>query len=449
MSRPDGRSADQLREIKITRGWLEHAEGSALIEFGATRVLCAASATEEVPRWRRGSGLGWVTAEYAMLPRATNTRGDRESIKGRPGGRTQEISRLVGRSLRACVDAKALGENTIIIDCDVLQADGGTSTAAITGGYLALADAVGWLQGRRRCKGDPLVASVAAVSVGIVDGEPRLDLCYEEDVAAQTDMNVVCTGDGSFVEIQGTAEREPFGRELLDELLDLGVAGCAELTTAAAGRPAAMTGLMTDPRAKIILATHNPDKLAELRRILVASRVDVDVADLGDHPDMPQVAETGATFERERPAEGARGGGPHRPARGRRRLRPVRRRAERHARRALGPLVRRRHGDDEANLRLLLAQLADVPADRRAAHFYCVAALVLPSGAEHVTEGTVHGWLTDAPRGTNGFGYDPIFVPGSSAETTAELTPEEKDAISHRGKALRALAPVIAALLGG
>jgi ribonuclease PH len=230
MSRPDGRSPDQLREIRMTRGWLEHAEGSVLIEFGATRVLCAASATEEVPRWRRGSGLGWVTAEYAMLPRATNTRGDRESVKGRLGGRTQEISRLVGRSLRACVDAKAMGENTIIIDCDALQADGGTRTAAITGGYVALADALGWLQGRKRCKGDPLVASVAAVSVGIVDGEPRLDLCYTEDVAAQTDMNVVCTGDGRFVEVQGTAEREPFDRDLLDRLLDLAVAGCADLT---------------------------------------------------------------------------------------------------------------------------------------------------------------------------------------------------------------------------
>ncbi|HXZ69663.1 MAG TPA: ribonuclease PH [Streptosporangiaceae bacterium] len=230
MSRPDGRSPDRLREIRMTRGWLEHAEGSVLIEFGATRVLCAASATEEVPRWRRGSGLGWVTAEYAMLPRATNTRGDRESVKGRLGGRTQEISRLVGRSLRACVDAKAMGENTVIIDCDVLQADGGTRTAAITGGYVALADALGWLQGRKRCKGDPLVASVAAVSVGIVDGEPRLDLCYAEDVAAQTDMNVVCTGDGRFVEVQGTAEREPFDRDLLDRLLDLAVAGCADLT---------------------------------------------------------------------------------------------------------------------------------------------------------------------------------------------------------------------------
>src|SRR5437868_1446449 len=227
MTRPDGRAADALRTVRFTRGWLEHAEGSVLVEFGSTRVLCAASVSEDVPRWRRGSGLGWVTAEYAMLPRATNTRGDRESIKGRPGGRTQEISRLVGRSLRACIDAKALGENTIIVDCDVLQADGGTRTAAITGGYVALADAVNWLRERKRCKGDPLVTSVAAISVGIVDGEPRLDLCYTEDVAAQTDMNVVCTAEGSFVEVQGTAEREPFSRELLDELLALGVKGCA------------------------------------------------------------------------------------------------------------------------------------------------------------------------------------------------------------------------------
>jgi len=201
-----------------------------LVEFGATRVLCAASVTEELPRWRRGSGLGWVTAEYAMLPRATNTRGDRESVKGKQGGRTLEISRLVGRSLRACIDAKALGDNTIIVDCDVLQADGGTRTAAITGGYVALADAIAWLRGRKKLRGDPLVGSVAAVSVGIVDGQPRLDLCYEEDVAAETDMNVVCTGDGSFVEIQGTAEREPFGRGLLDEMLGLAVAGCGELT---------------------------------------------------------------------------------------------------------------------------------------------------------------------------------------------------------------------------
>jgi ribonuclease PH len=230
MTRPDGRAADELRPVRFTRGWLDHAEGSVLVEYGKTRVLCAASATEEVPRWRRGSGLGWVTAEYAMLPRATNTRNDRESVKGRIGGRTHEISRLVGRSLRGCVDYKALGENTIVIDCDVLQADGGTRTAAVTGGYLALADAIGWLRGRGKLKGNPLVASVAAVSVGIVNGEPRLDLCYEEDSAAETDMNVVCTGTGDFIEVQGTAEGQPFSRALLNSLLDLGVAGCAELT---------------------------------------------------------------------------------------------------------------------------------------------------------------------------------------------------------------------------
>jgi ribonuclease PH len=229
-SRPDGRRPDQLREVTITRGWLDHAEGSVLVEFGSTRVLCAASVLEDVPRWRRGSGLGWITAEYAMLPRATNTRNDRESVKGRVGGRTHEISRLVGRSLRACIDLKALGENSVMIDCDVLQADGGTRTAAITGGYVALADALGWLVSRKRCKGNPLVGSVAAVSVGIIDGEPRLDLCYAEDVAAETDMNVVCTGGGDFVEVQGTAEREPFDRKLLDQLLDLATAGCADLT---------------------------------------------------------------------------------------------------------------------------------------------------------------------------------------------------------------------------
>jgi ribonuclease PH len=229
MSRPDGRRPDQLRDVKITRNWLAHAEGSVLVEFGATRVLCAASVTEDVPRWRRGSGQGWITAEYAMLPRSTNTRGDRESVKGRIGGRTHEISRLIGRSLRACIDTKALGENTIVLDCDVLQADGGTRTAAITGGYVALADAITWLAGRKRLKGEPLTASVSAVSVGILNGKPRLDLNYDEDVIAETDMNVVCTGDGRFVEVQGTAEREPFSRDLLDELLGLAAAGCAEL----------------------------------------------------------------------------------------------------------------------------------------------------------------------------------------------------------------------------
>jgi len=235
MARPDGRRPDQLRPVTLTRGWSTHPEGSVLVEFGATRVLCTASVTEGVPRWRKGSGLGWVTAEYAMLPRATNTRSDRESVKGKIGGRTHEISRLIGRSLRACVDLKALGENSIVLDCDVLQADGGTRTAAITGAYVALYDAVTWLAERKSLAGKVekvMHRSVAAVSVGIIAGEPRLDLCYEEDVAAEVDMNVVCTGTGDFVEVQGTGEAGVFAREQLDALLDLGVAGCLELADA-------------------------------------------------------------------------------------------------------------------------------------------------------------------------------------------------------------------------
>ena len=229
-SRADGRSHDQLREIRFSRQWLSQAEGSVLVEFGQTRVLVAASVTEGVPRWRKGSGLGWVTSEYAMLPRATSTRNDRESVRGRIGGRTHEISRLIGRSMRAIIDYKALGENTIVLDCDVLQADGGTRTASITGAYVALADAVSWLRERNLLAAEPLTGSVAAVSVGLVDGIPLLDLCYSEDSAADTDMNVVMSGEGAFIEVQGTAEGAPFDRTLLDQLLDLGAMGCAQLT---------------------------------------------------------------------------------------------------------------------------------------------------------------------------------------------------------------------------
>jgi ribonuclease PH len=230
MTRADGRADDELRPIRLTRHWLDHAAGSVLVEFGRTRVLCAASASTGVPRWRKDSGLGWVTAEYAMLPSSTHTRTDRESVKGRIGGRTHEISRLIGRSLRAVIDYQALGENTIVLDCDVLQADGGTRTAAITGAYVALADACGHLRERGALRGQPLRGSVAAVSVGIIDGVARLDLPYEEDVRAETDMNVVMTGDGRFVEVQGTAEGEPFDRALLDDLLTLAGKGCADLT---------------------------------------------------------------------------------------------------------------------------------------------------------------------------------------------------------------------------
>ncbi len=231
-SRLDGRSADQLRPVTIERGWSSHAEGSALISFGETKVLCTASFTAGVPRWKVGKGEGWVTAEYAMLPRATHDRSDRESVKGKIGGRTHEISRLIGRSLRAVVDVSALGENTIVIDCDVLQADGGTRTAAITGAFVALADAVAWGKANKLIPANAkvLTDSVAAVSVGVISGTPMLDLAYTEDVRAGTDMNVVATGGGKFIEVQGTAEGAPFDRAELDALLDLALLGTAKLT---------------------------------------------------------------------------------------------------------------------------------------------------------------------------------------------------------------------------
>ena len=229
--RSDGRSADQLRPVVFERSWSEHAEGSCLVSFGRTKVLCTASFSVGVPRWRKDSGLGWVTSEYSMLPRATHTRNDREAVKGKIGGRTHEISRLIGRSLRAAVDYSALGENSIVIDCDVLQADGGTRTAAITGAWVALHDALAWAAERNFVKDldKCLIDTVSAISVGVIDGEPRLDLHYEEDVRAETDMNIVMTGSGGLVEVQGTAEGVPFTRTQFDALLDLAQKGCAEL----------------------------------------------------------------------------------------------------------------------------------------------------------------------------------------------------------------------------
>jgi len=233
VARADGRNDDELREVRLTRGYQDWPAGSVLVEFGRTRVLCAASVQEGVPRWRAGSGLGWVTAEYAMLPSATNTRTPRESVKGKIGGRTHEISRLVGRSLRACIDLGALGENTIALDCDVIQADGGTRTAAITGAYVALADAVAQLRAENKLSDPkPLSCSVAAISVGVVDGRVRLDLPYEEDSRAEVDMNVVATDHGTLVEVQGTGEGATFTRSTMDQMMDFALAGCARLAEA-------------------------------------------------------------------------------------------------------------------------------------------------------------------------------------------------------------------------
>ena len=234
MTRADGRELHEMRAVKIQRSHTMHAEGSVLISFGNTKVLCNASFTPGVPRFKKDSGQGWVTAEYAMLPRATNTRSDRESVRGKIGGRSHEISRLIGRALRSVVNYKELGENTIVIDCDVIQADGGTRTAAITGAFVALADAIAWAKanGHIAKSAKPLYDTVSAVSVGIVDGVAMTDLAYVEDVAADTDMNVVITGRGLFVEVQGTAEAEPFDRDELNRLLELALESTSELAAA-------------------------------------------------------------------------------------------------------------------------------------------------------------------------------------------------------------------------
>lgn len=234
--RPDGRAVDELRPVRITRSFTDVPEGSVLIECGNTRVMCTATFTPGVPRWRKDSGLGWVTAEYSMLPRATAERTDRESVRGKVGGRTHEISRLIGRCLRGVVDMKALGENQIQLDCDVLQADGGTRTASITGAYVALVDALHWAKDQHRIRSVERVLkdSVSAVSVGVINGTPMLDLPYIEDSQAMTDMNVAMTGSGDFIEIQGTAEHRPFSRAELNELLDLATKGNRELQRAQA-----------------------------------------------------------------------------------------------------------------------------------------------------------------------------------------------------------------------
>ena len=229
LQRPRGRAPDQLREVRLQRGYTRHAEGSVLVSCGETRVLCTASGEDRVPGFLRGKGEGWVTAEYGMLPRATHTRSDREAARGKQGGRTLEIQRLIGRSLRACVDRAALGERTITLDCDVLQADGGTRTAAITGAYVALADAVRSLMKQRKLLRDPIFGAVAAVSVGLYRGVPVLDLDYAEDSDCDTDMNVVMNDGGGFIEVQGTAEGHAFRREELDTMLGLAEQGTAEL----------------------------------------------------------------------------------------------------------------------------------------------------------------------------------------------------------------------------
>ena len=455
--RHDGRPPNQHRDVHIIRNWLDHAEGSVLVEFGKTRVLVAASFIEGVPRWLKGKGTGWVTAEYEMLPRSTSTRSDRESRRGKVSGRTHEISRLIGRSLRSIIDTKALGVNTIILDCDVLQADGGTRAASITGAYVALVDAIENARSRGliSAKATPFTDSVAAVSVGIINGHPVLDLDYPEDSTAATDMNVVMTGAGGFVEVQGTAEGAPFDRAELDALLALASKGIGDLSRLqqealdgfCPGTSAVAEQVDRVPASRVVLATRNAGKLREMQQIVAETPklAEIEVVSVSSFPNVVDVVESAVTFV-ENASLKARavakatnlpaiaddsgllvdvlGGCP-------------------------GVFSARwsgMHGDDQANIDLLLAQVDDVPAERLAAHFTCCVVLAMPDGTERIRVGELYGMLTRNQRGSNGFGYGPIFeLP--DGRSLAQLTDKERNQISHRGHALRALRWDLAQLL--
>lgn len=434
--RPDGRNNDQLREVSLTRGYLRYAEGSALVEMGETVVLCAATVEESTAAWMRGAQRGWVTAEYSLLPRSTHKRTPREAAQGRLSGRTSEIQRLIGRSLRAIVDLEALGERTIRLDCDVLQADGGTRTAAITGAYLALADALEKMLQAGKISRWPLKDYLAAVSVGLVKGKPLLDLNFAEDSEADVDLNVVMTGQGGLVELQGTAEKEPFSKEQLDELLALAGTGINELV----GRQRNLLEAYPQTKSKnkqkklkLLLATHNQGKVQELEGLL--TDLPVELFSLSDYPDLPNVVEDGVTFKENAVLKAeticnltgemvlADDSGLEvdyldgRP----------------------GVYSARFAGEkasDAENNDLLLKLMQSVPAERRGARFTCVIALARPGQPTRTVEGHCPGRIATAPAGDKGFGYDPLFIPAGEKQTFAQLDRETKNRISHRGRAL-------------
>lgn len=404
---------------------------SCLIECGGTRVLCTASVAEGVPPFLRGTGRGWLTAEYAMLPASTGVRKARDGIKR--DGRGVEIQRLIGRALRQAVDLGRLGEKTVTIDCDVLEADGGTRTASITGGFMALTLAVDRLIAEGKLFDTPIVRQVAAVSVGIVEGEPVLDLCYRQDSHADVDMNVVMDGQGSFIEVQGTGEGAVFDRGQLDRLLDLAAEGTRELMRAQREALGEAARWIAPARRRLLLATNNQHKTRELQELL---REHYDVVSLKEAGLDIDVEETGRTFA----------------ANARLKAEAVTQRTGCPALAddsglvvdALGgaPGVRSAryagaHGDDGANNRLLLRNLAEKPGPWQA-KFVCAMALSRPGQETLIVEGEVPGTIVDTPRGVDGFGYDPLFLHESGA-TFAEMPEEAKNAVSHRARAAGAL----------
>ena len=428
--RHDGRNCDELREIRIEPGFTEMAAGSALICCGRTRVLCTASVQNDVPPFLRGKGRGWVTAEYAMLPGSTPQRKARELLKR--DGRSVEIQRLIGRALRSVCDLTALGERTIYIDCDVLQADGGTRTASITGAFVALCLACDRLLQAGEIVDSPVRAQVAAVSVGISGGEPVLDLDYPEDSHAAVDMNMVMSGDGRIVELQGTGEERPFSREELNRLMELGEAGIRRLMEAqraALGASAAIIGR----KPRLMLATGNAHKVTELKAML-GDRFDV--MSMKDAGIDSEPEENGATFEENALIKAralmeiahcaclADDSGLEVDA--------LDGRPGVYSARFAGV-----HGDDKANNRKLLELMAGV--EDRGCGFASAVALCRPGHEELVVRGMCRGTLLYEERGNGGFGYDPLFLSDELGKTFAEANAEEKNAVSHRARAIEAL----------
>ena len=439
MTRHDGRNPNELRPCEMQVGFVGTADGSCLIRCGGTRVICTASVDESVPPFLRGKGMGWVTAEYAMLPASTGRRKARDGVK--KDGRSVEISRLIGRALRQAVDRRFLGERTITIDCDVLEADGGTRTASITGGFVALCMAVDKLMKQGKLKESPIIHQIAAVSAGVVEDTPCLDLCYVEDSAAQTDMNFVMNEQGAFIELQGTGEGRAFSRSELNQLLALGEKGIEELHDMQREALGEAVDVIA-PKRTLVIASNNPHKIREISQMLDDCLHVISMEEAGYFED---IDENGATFEenaiiKAKAVAKATGfcalgddsgltvdaldGEP-------------------------GVLSARYcgvHGDDEANNNLLIEKLKDVPAHERTAQFNCAIALVLPNGETRTVSGTCPGVITFTPRGNGGFGYDPYFE-YLSGETFAEMDGAEKNLISHRAKAMQAMLPYLEELL--
>ncbi|MBP2099179.1 ribonuclease PH [Enterococcus rivorum] len=442
MIRHDGRSGKELRKITIETNVFKHPEGSVVMSFGDTKVICSATVEEKVPHFLRGEGTGWVTAEYSMLPRATNTRNIRESAKGKLTGRTMEIQRLIGRSLRAVIDLEKLGERSIIVDCDVIQADGGTRTASITGAFVAVKLAVAKLLQKGILLEDPIKEHLAAVSAGILpDGNCVLDLDYTEDSAAAVDMNVVMTESGNFVEIQGTGEESTFSGEELNALLFYGKTGIEHLI--AYQKEALLPTIelenssqAIDEKKVIVIATRNQGKAKEFAAIF--NEKGYQVKTLLDYPDLPEVEETGKTFEEN-----------------------ARLKAETISAILKQPVLADDSGlivdalngmpgiysarfagqpsNDASNNAKLLHELTGIPQEKRTARFHCTLAFAAPDKDSLVVEDEWEGFVGTIPRGENGFGYDPLFIVSEEGKTAAELSDETKNKLSHRGKAVAKL----------